>query len=132
MSVKRQWKLHKVASFPIDEDTRQQLVTDIMRRKTPSIRLYAWDIHEGIATEAFFKQQSAIYDWYTKKRLWESAELPKGVLLYEWSASVDDVLHHSKNEKVTNVPVSQEREILVGISPSTLHEDMQRILKRTQ
>jgi hypothetical protein len=129
MGVKRQWKIQKITSLPISEEVRHQLITDIMRRKRPSVHVYAWDIHEGVARKAFLQQQSAVYDWYTKKRLWEVEEPPKGVLLYEWSAPVDDVLKNSGDDCICNLAVSKERKFHVGISPSDLHRDMQRILK---
>lgn len=133
MGVKRQWKIQKLTALPIAENVRNELITDIMRRKKPSIRVYAWNVHEGVAEKAFFQQQAAIYDWYTQKKLWEAEDMPKGVLLYEWRVSVDEMLKCYKQEMILNLPVSQETEINVGISPSDLHEDMQRILeKRSQ
>ena len=128
MGVKRQWKIQKITSLPIAEEVRNQLITDIMRRKKPTIRVCAWDVHDGIAEEAFFQQQTAIYDWYTKQRLWEAKTPPKGVLIYEWPVPVDILLRSAEKEKIVKVPVSQERKFHVGISPSSLHEDMQRIL----
>lgn len=130
MGVKRQWKIQKLTALPIAEDVRNQLITDIMRRKKPNIRVYAWNVHEGVAEKAFFQKQLAVYDWYTQKKLWESDDIPKGVLLYEWTVSVDEMLKHFKQEMILNLPVSQSTKVNVGITPSSLHEDMQRILER--
>jgi len=130
MGVKRQWKIQKLAGLPITEEARQQLITDIMRRKKPSVTLHAWDVHGGIATEAFFTQEEAIHDWYVKNNLWEKDDIPKGVLLYEGAISVDELIRHSNETHVQNVPFLGLDKIHVGISPSALHEDMQRTLKK--
>ncbi len=129
MGVKRQWKIQKLAGLPISEESRQQLITDIMRRKRPSITLYAWDVHGNRATEAFYTQEAAIHDWYVKNKLWESEDMPKGVLLYEGVISVDELIRHSNETHVQDVDLCGSLEIHVGISPSELHRDMQRTLK---
>lgn len=130
MGVKRQWKIQKLAGLPISEEARQQLITDIMRRKKPSITLYAWDVQGAVAKEAFFTQEAAIHDWYVKNNLWEEEDIPKGVLLYEGATSIDQLLRHSIETHVQNVELTGSQKIHVGISPSALHEDMQRTLKK--
>jgi hypothetical protein len=129
MGVKRQWKIQKLAGLPISEESRQQLITDIMRRKKPSITLYAWDVRGNRASEAFYTQEAAIHDWYVKNKLWENKDMPKGVLLYEGVISVDELIRHSTETHVQDVELSGSLEIHVGISPSALHRDMQRTLK---
>jgi hypothetical protein len=129
MGVKRQWKIKKLTELAIDPEVRQQLITDIMRRKSPRIRLYAWDVHTGTAKEAFFDQKNAVKNWYVNNRLWEQEECPKGVLLYEWAESIDQILKHSNETHIKNIPISSAQKIHVAISPSSLHEDMQRTLK---
>ena len=131
MGVRRQWKIQRITSLPIREEVRQQLVADIMRRKQPAITLYAWDVHDGTASEAFFTQEAAIHNWYVKNNLWEKEDIPKGVLIYEAVISVDQLLQHSTETHVQNVALPDLRKIHVGISPSALHEDMQRISPRT-
>lgn len=130
MGVKRQWKIQKLAGLPISEESRQQLITDIMRRKKPSITLYAWDVRRNVAEEAFFTQEAAIHNWYVKNKLWEETDIPKGVLLYEGLISVDELIRHSNETHVQNVPFNDSLEIHVGIPPSALHGDMQRTLKK--
>jgi hypothetical protein len=129
VGVKRQWKIQKLAGLPISEETRQQLITDIMRRKRPAITLYAWEINGNVANEAFFTQEEAIHNWYVKNKLWEQESLPKGVLLYEQTVSVDELLKHSKETHIQNIKLRDSQKIHVGISPSELHEDMQRTLQ---
>jgi hypothetical protein len=130
MGVKRQWKIKKLTELAVTPEIRQQLVTDIMRRKSPQIRLYAWDVHTNIAEEAFFDQMSAVKNWYIQNRLWEQESCPKGVLLYEWAESIDQVLKHSDKTHIKNIPLASAQKIHVAISPSALHEDMQRTLKK--
>lgn len=130
MGVKRQWKIKKLSELSIQEDVRQQLITDIMRRKSPQIHLYAWDVHTNVAEEAFFDQTSAVKDWYIKNRMWEKEACPLGILLYECAVSIDTLLKHSNASHITHLPLPLAQKIHVAISPSALHEDMQRTLKK--
>lgn len=129
MGVKRQWKVMKLRSLAINEDTRKRLIHDIISRKKPTISLYAWDVHNGIAEEAFFVQRDALRDWYLKQRKWESETESTGVLVHHWKVDVNQLLKHVTKGRVRNAPLAETSDVDVAVMPSSLQLDIQRTLK---
>lgn len=129
MSVKRQWKIMKLAKLPIEEEVRSKIITDILRYKHPSINMYAWKVSSsGVAEEAFFSPREAVKNWYVSQKLWEKAEIPKGIVVHTWKTQVEEILHHISDNSVRNMTLTENRKIAVAISPSELHEEVQRTL----
>ena len=128
MSVKRQWKVMKLAGLPIDEEVRKELVEGILRHKKPKISLFAWNVSSGIAEEAFFSSREAVNNWYVSQKIWEKNVIPKGIIVHTWKTNVDDILQHTANNSVRNISLTESQEIQVGISPSELHEELQQTL----
>ena len=128
MGVKRQWKVMKLRSLSINEDIRKQLIHDIISRKNPTISLYAWDVKDGIAEEAFFAQRDALRDWYLKNRKWESETESPGVLIHHWKVDANQLLKHVSSGQVRNAPLAENTDVDVAVVPSSLQLDMQRTL----
>jgi hypothetical protein len=129
MGVKRHWKIQKLAQLPLSEETRAQLIQDIMRRKQPHVPVYAWDVSNGIAQKVFVTKNEAIKDWYVNKRIWEQEAPTCGVLLHSWKVKVDELLQNSKNTKLRNMALPEDAIMDVTVIPSSLQEDIRRTLK---
>ena len=119
----------KLAGLPIEEDVRKKLVEDILRHKKPKISLFAWNVSSGIAEEAFFSPREAVKNWYVTQKVWEKEEIPKGILVHTWKTNVENILSHTSNNSVRKIPLTESQKIQVGISPSKLHEEVQRTLE---
>jgi hypothetical protein len=120
----------KLAKLPMEEEVRNNIVKDILHYKHPTINLYAWKVSTGgIAEEAFFSSHAAVKDWYVSQKLWEKDELPKGIVVHTWKTHVEEILHHISDNSVRNITLTENRKIEVAISPSELHEDVQRTLE---
>ena len=134
MGVKKQWKVMKLRQLPMNEDTRRQLIKDIISHKQPSARLYAWDVHhEGVnlvAKQAFFNQQDTLKNWYIGNKLWEQESPPSGVVVYSWKTDVDNIVKHTKSASVREIQLPRKREMDVAILPSSTQEDIQQSLKK--
>ena len=120
----------KLRSLPIHEDTRKQLIHDIISRKNPTISLYAWDVRDGIAEEAFFAQRDALRDWYLKNRKWETEAESTGVLVHHWKVDTNQLLKHVSDGRVRKAPLAEETDVDVAVVPSALQLDMQRTLQK--
>jgi len=130
MGVKRQWKVMKLRSLSINEDIRKQLIHDIISRKNPTISLYAWNVRDDIAEEAFFAQRDALRDWYLKNRKWESETESTGVLVHHWKVDANQLLKHVSSGRVRNAPLAENADVDVAVIPSSLQLDMQRTLQK--
>lgn len=120
----------KLAGLPIEEDVRKQLVADILRRKQPTINLFAWNVSSsGIAEEAFFSPRETVKNWYVSQKIWEKKNIPRGIVVHTWKTHVDEILKHTSNNSVRNISLTESKKISVGISPSELHEELQRTLE---
>ena len=125
MAVKRQWKIMKLQSLPIHEEVRKKLIFDIISRRNPTISLYAWEVKDGIAEEAFFTQKAALRDWYLKHRKWESEAESPGVLVHNWKVTANQLLKHVVSGRVRNVLLAENGNVDVAVMPSSLKVDLQ-------
>ncbi len=119
----------KLWSLPIHEDTRKQLIHDIISRRNPVISLYAWDVRDGIAEEAFFTQRDALRDWYLKNRKWESETESMGVLVHHWKVDTNQLLKHVSDGRVRKAPLAENADVDVAVIPSSLQLDMRQTLQ---
>ena len=132
MGVKRQWKIMKLQEAPMPPELRRQLIADIMKRKKTKVKLYCWEVKDKVIQEAFLSNPRAVKDWYVHNRLWEKEATNKGVLLFEYEITVDELLKHLDEGKITNILCGEIPKSVVGIFPRELHEDLrQKLTKET-
>lgn len=130
MGVKRQWRLMKITELPLDEEVKRKVVDKIIRQRSAKLTLYCWQNENGVAPEAFFSKKDAVKNWYIKNHLWEQEDIPKGVLLYEWSISLNMVTEHIKDGKVCNVPIDKNSTLEVALSLKNLHEELKQTVQK--
>lgn len=130
MGVKRQWRLMKIAELPLAEEVKRDIIDKIIRQRDAKLTLYCWENKNSVAPEAFFSKQDAVKNWYVKNRLWEQESIPKGVLLYEWNVSLKTIVDMLKDNKLCNMPISEEHTIEVALSLQKLHEEIKQTVQK--
>lgn len=123
----------KIVELPLDEEVKRDVIDKIIRQRTERsarLPLYCWKNEDGVASEAFFSKQDAVKNWYIKNRLWEQKNIPKGVLLYEWSAPLNEIIEHLKDNKIIDIPISTNSSVQVALSLQEFHEDIKQTLQK--
>ncbi len=107
MSVRRAWIIGKVATLELPPKLKEELLTDIFRKKKRSIRLYAWNIVGGVAPEAFLTKQAAVRSWIRDvgAKLSFTGDHPEYVTLVQWDIPLKRLPQFVRKCRLQEVPV---------------------------
>jgi hypothetical protein len=133
MSVRRTWKITKLASIKaLTPSLRKEIIEDIVRHHPKIINLYAWDVNENIADSAFFSAKSTLGDWLRQKGAklkFENKDVPQKLVLHEWSIKATDIIRYIHEQQIRNIPVPLNHIQFDIDIPSYIFEDILQTLK---
>jgi len=134
MSVKRVWKINKIASLPLPPELREDIINHIVRRQPADIKLYAWKIKERIATQAFVTKSTLLGDWGKQcgsLLLRENKTFPSEIKIVEWNTNIYDVIPYIKEGKISKIQIKAKAWKIIDLPvPNSLQEDLKTIAEK--
>lgn len=132
MGIKRAWKFQKLSTLPIPVELREDIIGRIIRRKgNQPITLYAWQVQERTAVEAFPTKHAALGAWAQHvgaKLLAEGKEFPSQIRVVKWPMEINEMIGHIKDGKLPNIEIpANQWEVLDLPLPPALFEDISSI-----
>lgn len=132
MGIKRTWKFQKLSTLSLPPKLREDIIHRIIRRQgSHPITLYAWQVKEGVAAQAFVTKAEVLGDWAKHRGmslLREGTEFPDSIKVVKWTVEINDMISHIHEGKLSDLKIpTKQWSVLDATVPSSLFEDLSSI-----
>lgn len=129
MGIKRTWKLTKLSTLSLPVEIREDIIQRVVQRQgRHPITLYAWQVKERVAVEAFPTKAAVLGDWARRvgtKLLGEGADFPESIRVVRWPMEINAMISHITEGKLKELTIPKNGWKVLDLPlPSTIREEL--------